>query len=206
MAATDTVQPPEHGPWHGFATAVARACNRGDEPDRPNRAKLRRALGATDPAECLEALRVIGHAINDTDTLDLVSLKLGVAGLYAKHAGNGTGKPWYSMGNALRRISREQRGGRELMILLRARDAATAIRAADRALSISPPPHGHNLGWGLLLADMNALTSGNDARRRAVANRWGRDFACQPPEQDGKSDQATQEAPAHADSTTTESD
>ena len=183
-------------PYESFVGYVERYCGSADSPNLGNRAKLRRALRATQGnMATFEALSVIGGALNDRDSARRIEIKAGIAALYAAHGQPLRSQPWVGPAQVLReakasgKIS-DNRAGRDLLGILRDRDPSGLIRRCHRALSLCEKTAKVDVArtdWGLLLADLIALTSEDPDERLRVEKRWARDFA-RIPAPDGKAE------------------
>ncbi len=170
---------------------LRRACSGHD--GRANRARLRRAL--TSDAARLEALLILGPAVSDKASPSDVTLTLGVASLYAKHAPEGTtGTPWCNLGHAVRAANKASdgasaRSAREVQ-RLKARldegDADGALRSLRQVLALAANDNGHiDLDWDLLFVHLRNLLRGRqDPKSEAAWNRWCVGLAVGPQRED----------------------
>ena len=187
---TDTTTEPTtpEPPNRILVETLRRACSGHD--GRANRARLRRALPNT--AARLDALLILGRAVNDKATRDEVALTLGVASLYATYAPEGAaGTPWRNLGQAINAAQRRADGASARSVReaqrLKARldegDAEGAFRSLRQVLALVVDDSGHvNLDWGLLLTDLRDLLRGRQDPKSEVAwNRWCVGLAVGPP-------------------------
>ena len=167
-----------------FTRTLERVCGTINKPNLGNRAKLRRGL-RTGTITTPEALTVIGRAIGDRDTREVIEMKAGVAALYAAHGKPGRSRRWTGPALLLRnavasRAISDNRAGRELVGILRETDPASVIRRCHRALTLcskSARVDPASIDWNRLLADLLTLTGTDPQRRQRTETRWGRDFA-----------------------------
>ena len=166
---------PAHPNQH-FVNVVASAC--AGHHERVNRAKLRRALRRCDDAP-LDVLRIVGPALSPRDTADEITLKVGVAALYATH-GHHPGTAWRTVGHVLR-LGGDDRSGRELQKLkhrLDRGDPAAAMQSLRLMFARLDDAAVATLDWGLLLADLRNLLQGRHSpKAKAAWHRWCVGFA-----------------------------
>ena len=192
-AAGGHARPNEH-----FVNVVVSAC--AGHQGRANRARLRRALRRCDDAP-LDVWRIIGPALSQHDTADDVTLKIGVAGLYATHGHDGRGgTAWRTVGHVLRSSSASDRSGRELQKLkhrLDRGDTVSALESLRLLLARLDADSVATLDWGLLLTDLSNLLHGrHDPRAQKAWHRWCVGFA--------RGDNNTDDAPPAPDTAPTE--